>query len=439
MLSSAAEFVDRLVSGSLRDVLEKVQPAIEAGAVNILSVEAIRDASGERWTRKREQVEAFVERRFAQLSLAGDMMVVLNDTEFVTVQPSVTRAAALSTSVKVVKETLAFFLGKAAREDLRIHQVKGFANGAFSLEPASAAALDRLFEDDVNADVGRAEVRDEPSPATVAPLAEDLMWRPARRVRLVSPPDLDLDLALSPEPTWNVSARVVASFLLSPAIFLNTAGMAPRPISSAELSPNMAGEAALATLAYAVELITQKQAIVALHTPIALGALTYSASRFRLLNALREVPPAVARLLILEIVDVSEGLPQSRLAEVVSMLNPRCRAVLVRAASETAELRAWRGCGVSGATLDCGHLDPADKDSPERLSRFARRATEARLSSVAYNLRSRSLIMAAWAAGFTHLGGPLVSAEVGVPETVRRLTPVDLFYNSNAAEPGRTI
>jgi hypothetical protein len=422
--------VDRLVSASLRGVLEKLQPAIAAGAVNVVSVQAIRDASGERWIRKREQVEAFVERTFDRLSQPGDMTLGLNDTEFVIVQPSVSKATALSISATVLKETLAFFLGKAAREDFQLFKVTAFENGAFTLEAAAGAILDEILD----ADASAAPPASPPGPSlhtlrTASPI-DDLHWCAIRRVRLVSPPDMDLELAISPEPTWNISAKVVASFLLRPAATLAEPHMPARDVCAADLSPAMAGEAAIATLAYAAELIADGRVTVALHAPVALAALTYSNSRFRILNALRGLPTEVCRRLILEIVDLPEGLPQSRLTEMVSMLAPHCRAVLARAPSEMSDLRSWRGCGLSGATLDCDHLDPADKTAHLRLGSFARRATEAKLSCVGYSLPSRALIMAAWAAGFTHVGGPMLSAEVGDPGTVRRLSHLDLFHKN---------
>ena len=78
--------MERLTSAAVREMLEKVAPSIAAGCVNVVSVEAIRDRSGDRWPRKREQVAAFVERTFARLSQPGDLMVGLNDAEFLLVQ-----------------------------------------------------------------------------------------------------------------------------------------------------------------------------------------------------------------------------------------------------------------------------------------------------------------------------------------------------------------
>jgi hypothetical protein len=130
--------MDRITSSGLRDVLEKVGPAIASGCVNVISVEAIREGSGDRWPRRREQVATFIERAFARVSQPGDIMVPLNDAEFVTVQPSVARSAALGLSASVLTETLAFFLGAAAREDLRLFQVTSFVDGQMAVQSVDA-------------------------------------------------------------------------------------------------------------------------------------------------------------------------------------------------------------------------------------------------------------------------------------------------------------
>lgn len=418
--------MERFTSTALRDVLEKVGPAISAGCVNIISVEAIRERTGERWPRKRDQVVTFVERAFSRLCQAGDIMVSLNDSEFVTVQPSVSRTAALGLSTNILSEALAFFLGAAAREDLHIFQVTSFVNGELSVQPVDAGTL--LAGEDSGAWSEPAEGGSE----SLAPISEDLVWSKTHRTRLSSPPDIELDVAITPEPTWNVGARVVASFLLRPSIWLTEGELPERPAECGELSPTLAGEVAASGLAFAAELIGEAGIQVALHAPLSLNALTYSASRYRLLHTLRELEPQVRRFLILEITDLSEGLPQSRLTELVAMLSPFCRAVLARAPSEMADVRAWRGCGLSGVTLDCRRLEATDRDAQHRLATFVRRAAEASTACVGYGLPTSSLMLAAWASGFTHLGGPALSEEIPGPKTVVRLQPTELF----APKPG---
>jgi hypothetical protein len=275
-----------------------------------------------------------------------------------------------------------------------------------------------------------------PSPAanadSLGPISEDLLWSVTHRTTLSLPPDIHVDLAITPEPTWNVGARVVASFLLRPAIWLAEGDGPLRPALGSELSPILAGEVAVSGINYAAELIREHGVQVALHAPVAANALAYSTSRYRLLHALRDLDPQVRRFLILEIVELSEGLPQSPLTEMVGMLAPHCRAVLARAPSENADVRAWRRCGLHGVTLDCQHLKATDRGAQSRLETFARKAAEATAACVGYGLPSRSLMLAAWAAGFTHLGGQTLSDEITVPKAVVRLQPADLFAPKRA-------
>jgi hypothetical protein len=419
--------MERVTSAALRDVLEKVGPAIAAGGANVISVEAIRDRSSDRWPRKREQVIVFVERAFSRLSQAGDFIITLNDYEFLAVQPSVSRTTALGISANILKETLAFFLGAAAREDLRLFQVMSFTNGELSVKPLDAGHI--LDGGDPGPWTGPAGAEESvASRDSLAPVSEDLDWVETRRMRLTSPPNLDLDLAITPEPTWNVGARVVASFLLHPSMWLTEGSLPERAVTCGELTPALAGEVAIGGLTFAADLI-KGGVQVALHAPLPWNAMTYSTTRYRLLHALRDIPPEVRRFLILEITDLSAGLPQSRLTEVVSMLAPYCRAVLARAPSENHDVRAWRGCGLSGVTLDCRSFDASDRKGLQRLAIFAQRAAEASVACVGYGLPATNLMLAAWAAGFTHLGGPALSEEVTEPKAVVRLQAADFLIN----------
>jgi hypothetical protein len=416
--------MERLTSTALREVLDKVGPSVADGCVNVVSVEAIRERSGERWARKGEQVAAFIERTFARLAQPGDLLVGLSDVEFVAIQPGASRFTALGVSAKTLKETLVFFLGAAARDDLRLFQVTSFAGGALELEPVNAA-LAMQAGDDLD------RVRVEALPPERAdgggPILDDLDWTVTRRWRLTSPPNLTLELAITPEPTWNIGARVVASYLLRPSMWLAVGDERPRPVGCRDLPAQLAAEVALSTVTYATNLLGECEVQVALHAPLALHAITYSGSRYRLLNALRALPPSVRRFLVLEVTELAGGCPPGRISEVVSMVSPYCRAVLARAPSETTDVRAWRGSGLNGVTLDCSGLDPADRAAQHRLAVFARRAAEAAFASVGHGLPSSSLMLAAWAGGFTHLGGFTLPGTAAVPKVMRRVEPWDLF------------
>jgi hypothetical protein len=415
--------MQRLISGSLREMLDQVGPAIATGAVNIISVEAIRERSEERWPRKREQVVTFVERAFSRLSQPGDIIVPLNDWEFLTIQAGASRAAALGLSANLLRETLEFFLGAVSHQDLRLFQVNGYVNGELGVRavaPGQLSGPDQLEIRDPAEEA--ATTRTSPAP----PCDAVALSRP-RVLRLVVEGGLVVEVAIAAEPVWNVPARVVASYLLRPTVSLESAdpgGVAALP---AELSSSVACDIALQMIAAGVELLAQLQVKVALHLTLPVRALSYSLSRYRVLHTLRELPPEVRKLLILEIVELSDGLPQSRLAEIVASIAPYARAVLARAPSPGADLAAWRGCGLNGATLDCSELDPADRQAQSKLTAFVRNASQVSKACVAYGLASRALVLAAWSAGFTHVNGPGLAADALRARGAVRLQPIDLF------------
>jgi hypothetical protein len=418
--------MDRISAHGARELLEQAHSAIAAGNVNIVSVLAIRQRSGERWSRKRQQVEDFLLRAFARAASPHDTMVPLNEVEFLAFQPEASKAAALTLSANVLKETLTFFLGAAAQADVAVFRVTGFSGEEISVEridPATLAAAEAEPAPEAPSAVGAGA-----PPA--APIRTDALKREVRLVAENRPP---LVLSLGIEPTWNVAARVVTSFLVRARI------AAEDGAAAADAAPSQAGEAALKTLAYANELLTSgPEALqVGLHVPLSLEALAHSGSRYRLLHALRALDAALRRRLILEIVDLPGGFPQSRLTELASVLAPYGRAVLARAPSETANLFPWRRCGLGGISLDCGDLKPSDRNAQARLERFAAAAAAAAPACVAYSLASRSLLMAAWAAGFTHLGGAAVDAEVSTP-SAQRFDPVRFYVRSAARRSRRS-
>ena len=315
--------MERLVSASLAEVLEKVGPSIAAGGVNVISVEAIRERSDDRWPKKREQVVAFVERAFSRLCEPGDVIAPLNDTEFLTIQPNSSRTAALGFSANVLKETLEFFLGAVARQDLRLFQVTSFANGELGVQPV---ATGRLIGPD------HVDPQSPPGRRATAPPADELqrLARPHRvKIHVASLGPLDVTIAA--EPVWNAGAGAVVSYALQPTVQFPVPAEDQAGAPMSELPPALAADIALAVIGRAVELLETLSLRSALHIPLPLSALAFSAARYRVLHGLRELPAGLRKFLILEVVELSQGLPPGRLAEVASTLAPYGRAVLGRA------------------------------------------------------------------------------------------------------------
>jgi hypothetical protein len=397
--------MERLTSAGLRELLERIGPALTNGSANVISVVAIRDYSGSKWARKRELVEEFIERAFARVCPEGGLLVALNDIEYLAMHGEVARWPALNRSAAILRETLTFFVGKAEHQDIRLMAVTGFNDGELAIQTVNPATLPAADEPPLG-------YLSRGGDDSVPPMTE-LCGRERERVRLVADAQ-EVEARHAAVPTWNVRDKVVTSFLVETTT-------EPRP--TAELTPLLAAEVARSSLAFAVQQIREGQAAgtpVALHVPVPLAALSMAAGRYALLHRLRDLPADVRRLLLMELTDVPDGAPQARFSEAVTMFKPYARAVLARAPSETSNILQWGRCGLHGITLDCAGFDNADPGALARLGTFARNALALAPACVGYSLSTMTLLVSAWGAGFTHLGGAAVSSEV------RELAPVRL-------------
>jgi hypothetical protein len=432
--------VERLTTGGLSEVLTQAAPAIARGAVNVLSVAAIRDHSPERWPRKREQVHAFLERAFARASSPDAFIAPLNEIEFVAVQPSRSRSAALGFSANILRETLQFFLGAAARANMRLYQVTDFVAGSLCVEPVDLASWEN---EEVAPDLGLGAVSggeaERYQAAAVAALSTAVLRKGARCWRIIMPDGAPATVATGVAPVWNVRACAITSFLVESQAMGADADGSSIITPTATLSCTAAGEVALRALMAAEERIGVEAARprVGMLVPLSLGALAYSGPRYRILHALRDLPEPVRRYLLLEIVDLPEGFPQGRMAELVAMLAPHVRGVIARAPSLEADVTRWRDSGLSGVSLDGADLDPAECGIPARLTRFAKSVRHIGPGCMAHGLEARCLLLAAWAAGFSHLAGPAVSLRALGFEAIR-FAQADLYRAGPVTGPPRS-
>ncbi|MBS0334039.1 MAG: hypothetical protein JSS35_14825, partial [Proteobacteria bacterium] len=334
-------------------------------------------------------------------------------------------------SANLLRETLTFFLGQAAPEDLKIFAVQGFEGEELKVEPVDlrgAARHEQVAAEGAQSDLadrGAATVLNEAAPASAISWLQRCL---DRRLTAIGP----IEVQMVEEPIWNVRARAITS------IFLRTELRRidePMLIPAAEAPPLASADATLSAL----DLVLSADAAgrprrMGFHVPLPANALVFSQTRYRLLRALQDLDPNVRRRVILEIVGVEDGFPLGRLRELTGMIAPYGRAVLLRAASERTNPRHWRNCGASAVTLGCWGLEVAERSMMQRLAAFAEGAAKSGMASIAYGIESRALMLAAWGAGFTHVAGSALCIDRPPPRFPIRIGPEE-FYAVGSAGP----
>lgn len=392
--------------------------AAERGQVHVISVAAIRDAVGARWTRHQELVEDFVIRAFRRAARDDDFIVRVNEADFILIQPGRPAIGALSRASQLMWETLSYFLGAVKVEDVRIAVVDRLQGDAVE---ATAVSVDQLE----CAAAGRPrDLRDSLDGS--APWERFGVASPVRKTTLIERPDAaDLRALFYLEPVWNVRQGAVPAFRIRSVVLQEAADGELLPTGPEDLTPRCQLELALRRVAFAAEVWDSPSGPPpALHLPVAFQGLTHASARTAFiarLTALREA--GRQRLMILELTDVPAGLPALILGGLITQVKPFCRGLLAHA-EQPGDIGRWRDTGLCGVVHSLSGDDPPALD---QLKRFAATARDVGMAVGYYDVRTRSRFMQTWAAGFTHLSGELISGTFGQPVIPQRFEARDLY------------
>ena len=392
--------------------------AAERGHVHVISVAAIREAVGERWTRRQALVEDFVVRSFKRSARQDDFIVRVNDADFIIIQPSWSQVGALSRASQLMRATLSHFLGVVRAEDVRIALVDGLRSDGVEATAVPADQLERAAAERAQ---GRSNSHDGSPPWERFGVASAIR----KSVLIERPNAADLRALFYLEPVWNLAQGAVAAFRIRSVILQEAAHGELLPIEPQELTPKCHLELALRRAAFAEEIWeTSPGPPPALHSEVDFSALTASSLRSAFISRLAGLKEkALHQRLILELTDIPEGLPAITLRHLVCQIKPFGRGVLAHAGC-VADIKRWQDvelCGVILRTSACGSANPPP------LTPFATAARNARMAAALYGVFTHSQFMRAWAAGFTHLSGELISHNFGSPIVPQRFGARDLY------------
>ena len=238
------------VSSSITDMLRHAgaDEAAQRGQVQLVSVAAIRETVGDRWTRHQPLVEDFVTRAFTRNASEDDLIVRVNDTDFLLIQPSRTPMGALSRSSVLLRETLTFFLGAAEAENIHISLVDRIGDDGLDAtrvtgDQLEAAAAERTGD--------LAQSRDGSAPWERFGVA-----RPPRKMIAVKRPgQSDIQAMFYLDPVWHVAREAVVSFVVRTVAVQHLANGQVEPVDIGGLTPGGAAALTIQRLIFLGELL----------------------------------------------------------------------------------------------------------------------------------------------------------------------------------------
>lgn len=415
------------VSPSISDMLRHTGASEAAlrGQVQLVSVAAIRETVGDRWARHQPLVEDFVVRAFARHATDDDLVVRVNDTDFLLIQPSRSPMGALSRSSVLLRETLTFFLGAAEAENINISVVDRIGDDGLQ---ATRVTGDQL------ADAAKERMGDLAlSRDGSAPWERFGVARPPRKmVAIKRPGQGEIQAIFFLDPVWHVTREAVVSFVVRTVAVQRAQGGDVEPVEIPSLTPGASAALTIQRLMFLGELLgggERPGPPIVIHAPISLNCLSYSGTRTSVLGELRRLVEGDRRdRLIIELAHVPDGLPESRLSEAIAQVRPYARGILVRAPSLSADVSGWSRCGAVGVIHEVQADEvPSEKAMLAALPGTVERARQIGLSVGLYGVKSGSVALAAWSAGVSHLSGDYITERFGSDPVAQRFSILDLY------------
>lgn len=413
----------RSISTSVGELLRHAgaSGAAERGQVHIVSMAAIREAVGSKWPRHEPLVEDFVIRSFKRAARDDDFIVRVNEADFVLIQPSRPPMAALNRASQLMREALSYFLGAVKTEHIHVsivdrlngETVEATLVGEGELAQAS---LERSF------DLSKSE---DGSP----PWQQMGLSRPPREVVSIRLSDgTDLQAIFYLDPVWNIASGAVVSFVARTIAVQNGPDGDLTTIEPSTMTPMSYVALAAKRMQFVGELAAESAESlpsIAIHLPLSFNGLSHSSARMNILGHLKKLALGRTSRLFVEVTDIPVGLPQVRLSETIAQLKPFARGVLIRAPHGPIDMR-WDRCGAVGmiAMVDSGNTE---REEIARIERFAADAAKMGMVASLYGVRTRSLTLAAWAAGVRLLAGDHVTEKFGDTLTAQRFFVRDLY------------
>lgn len=389
--SPDASSVSTITATDAGPVLERLSASdrVERGAVFVLSLEAIKERSGERWPKKSDDVWGYLIRKLNEHLSYQDLHHRISDTEVLVAMTTEDGVAAQAVGMKVQEEVLEFFLGAANRGDIRIRAVNRISGGELTcteLDPDAIAVARELEATQAYRRQVSAKAQHERNPV-------DFVASNGQHLRI--------DFAL--EHIVSLRHGVTAVLRVEPTVTFSATGEVIPPRKFYKLSDEDLIVIDRATVAFGALFLPRDARVQPpVILPVSFRTMGGRKGRSLLAAAHGLTPERIRQGAMIEFVDLDRGTPSGRLVEVTGLVGGVVRGVLARLHASREALQPVQGARFNGLTLDVSDIQLPEARLDEVLRLMARQMRGKAPALIAQGMGDFSHFDLADAAGFTH-------------------------------------
>jgi len=422
----------------------KLSAKIQAGNLQMIGLQDIREALGDDWAPRRDTINRIVDGVIRKRLDAGDKHFHLDNDEYLVLFLHLNHAQAKAKAAAIAEEAERLILGEVPDHDIRI--------------ASSVAQIDRDFVTSkvgsLNDLVNHVKAASQAETATAASRGDVLLFgdepvddaegcdfvlpaMPAVRTPVLGAgPDLaDLDQSLDSL----FQKKTSAAFLKEcQAAFYPNFSTRRRSFSfyTVHVTHTPTGRSADASdpmledpdeLEFLLDRYRLTTALLGLHRmvtgghkglisiPVSFATLATARTRNVYLNRFKDLPAGLFRSLCITITNIPEGTPASRIADAINYIQRFCASRILQIAPDVRLIDLYAGTGCQGFVtgLPTGMTDPALQ--LQTLSAFAKRTAWHKMESILWNVTAPNEISLGTAAGFSFLVGDAVAPMLATP------------------------
>jgi hypothetical protein len=135
--------------------------------------------------------------------------------------------------------------------------------------------------------------------------------------------------------------------------------------------------------------------------------------------------------LIFEIVELPQGVPQSRLSELAGSLRPFCRIVAAQIPLHTANCSVYLGAGLQAIGISVA--DNGSAEMGNEIIRLSHALKKQQIMTYVLDVPRKEILQAARALGIHLLSSPLIGGPVADPAPISRLSADNVFRVASAS------
>ena len=352
------------LSGVLRLVSDDVQASVDrfsdphlmaAGKVNIISVEAVQQRFGARWSLRKDQVFAFTERVLQRGVATSGVFIRISDTDFFIIQPELGRLAGQAACLRYLREVLNHFLGESHMAAAGVMQVTRMTKGRME-----AAAVDARQMEAVESGAVPAEKAEAAETAARLPAQEGDLETAPRGLNpwtpFVSGDGRHIRVSATLEPVYELKGFTRIGFRMIRRVIVIATGEELTPQQVAALSSGDILRTDLATITRGIDRLkveAEGEQQLSLIVPLSFSSLSTQRGRTELTAPLKEAGGLVKLGVVCEIHDI-EGIPPGALLAAASLVRPFSLLVVGRLAGPSlANVERLKGAGLQALSFEC--------------------------------------------------------------------------------------